>query len=284
MEKISLNQVRGFSECITYTFNFIKQEIKPLLKSFAVIVLPLIFIDLFIKSFLFHDIFMMAFQQAEPAPADFALTLKNALLTNLSTLVLTYWGGLWGLAYLRVYQDNYARPEQPSVMPGEVLSVMWKNLGKLLVWDIFYILAIILGLVLFVAPGLYLAVIWAFVAYFIVFRGQSMTKAMSASHELIRGRWWNFFGYLILLQLIATGLSYIFSLPAGGLSLQTLFTQQAPSTYAVVLTMLLATVGQNFLSIILYVGIGMRFFSFLEEKEQTGLLNKIEQIGAEPQA
>ena len=37
MEKINFNQVRGFSDSITLTFNFIKQEFKPLLRSFAVI-------------------------------------------------------------------------------------------------------------------------------------------------------------------------------------------------------------------------------------------------------
>ena len=34
MEKINFNQVRGFSDSITLTFNFIKQEFKPLLRSF----------------------------------------------------------------------------------------------------------------------------------------------------------------------------------------------------------------------------------------------------------
>ena len=33
MEKINFNQVRGFSDSITLTFNFIKQEFKPLLRS-----------------------------------------------------------------------------------------------------------------------------------------------------------------------------------------------------------------------------------------------------------
>ena len=51
MEKINFNQVRGFSDSITLTFNFIKQEFKPLLRSFAVIALPVIFIGLFFMSY-----------------------------------------------------------------------------------------------------------------------------------------------------------------------------------------------------------------------------------------
>ena len=39
MEKINFNQVRGFSDSINLTFNFIKKEFKPLLRSFAVIAL-----------------------------------------------------------------------------------------------------------------------------------------------------------------------------------------------------------------------------------------------------
>ena len=51
MEKINFNQVRGFSDSITLTFNFIKQEFKPLLRSFAVIALPVVFIGLFFMSY-----------------------------------------------------------------------------------------------------------------------------------------------------------------------------------------------------------------------------------------
>ena len=48
MEKINFNQVRGFSDSITLTFNFIKQEFKPLLRSFAVIALPVVLSDCFL--------------------------------------------------------------------------------------------------------------------------------------------------------------------------------------------------------------------------------------------
>ena len=43
MEKINFNQVRGFSDSITLTFNFIKQEFKPLLSCFYRIVFSELF-------------------------------------------------------------------------------------------------------------------------------------------------------------------------------------------------------------------------------------------------
>ena len=56
MEKIDLNVGRGFSDCITVMFNFVKQEFKPLMKAAGFIVLPLLLVDMVLKSFFISDI------------------------------------------------------------------------------------------------------------------------------------------------------------------------------------------------------------------------------------
>ena len=150
MEKINFNQVRGFSDSITLTFNFIKQEFKPLLRSFAAIVQP---------------------DQYAGSPFDM---LTNSLLTNLSTMVIYFWMALIGIAYIRVYQDKVAAADEARITPGEVWQVMWRNLGKSLLWAVIYLLMVFFGTILFIAPGIYLGVVFGFVLYYIIMEKRSI--------------------------------------------------------------------------------------------------------------
>ena len=119
MEKINFNQVRGFSDSITLTFNFIKQEFKPLLRSFAVIALPVIFIGLFFMSYSARESLIAIVQPDQYAGSPLDM-LTNSLLTNLSTMVIYFWMALIGIAYIRVYQDKVAAADEARITPGEV--------------------------------------------------------------------------------------------------------------------------------------------------------------------
>ena len=122
MEKINFNQVRGFSDSITLTFNFIKQEFKPLLRSFAVIALPVIFIGLFFMSYSARESLIAIVQPDQYAGSPLDM-LTNSLLTNLSTMVIYFWMALIGIAYIRVYQDKVAAADEARITPGEVWQI-----------------------------------------------------------------------------------------------------------------------------------------------------------------
>ena len=61
---INLSEVRNFSDMFTATFYFIKQEIKSLLTCFSVLVLPLVLVDLFIKSYAMNGLFLLRSAEA----------------------------------------------------------------------------------------------------------------------------------------------------------------------------------------------------------------------------
>ena len=87
MEKINFNQVRGFSDSITLTFNFIKQEFKPLLRSFAVIALPVIFIGLFFMSYSARESLIAIVQPDQYAGSPLDM-LTNSLSVSYTHLTL----------------------------------------------------------------------------------------------------------------------------------------------------------------------------------------------------
>lgn len=279
--KINFQQVRGFSDSITVTFNFIKQEFKPLITAFAVIVLPWIFVDLFVKSYVLRDVLNIMTPEAPENP--FA-NLSATLVSYLSSMVVFYWVFLYVITYLRIYCDKFRAQDESRITVGEIWHKMMPNIGRMLLWGFLYVLAVLLGTVCLIIPGIYLGVAFIFSTYFLIIRDCSVTASMSASMNLIRGQWWNVFGYIIVLQLIVGGLSYIFSIPYMVLTFKSLFTQQVPGIYEMTFGLLLANLGQFFLYIISLVGIGVRFFSLLEQEEHITLLGKIEQLGTNEQS
>jgi hypothetical protein len=69
-------------------------------------------------------------------------------------------------------------------------------------------IAIAIGLVLLIVPGLYLLTIWAVLAPVIVIERRDALNAFGRSRELVRGNGWGVFGVIVvlfLLQLVVTG-------------------------------------------------------------------------------
>lgn len=277
MERINLNQVRNFGDCITVTFNFFKQEFKPLLRTFVVLVLPLLLVDLFIKSFLLRDI--MSFQgDVEPDVAQEMMwsTVGDLILTYFFSVLLYFWVFLFALAYVRVYQD-ILREDQVNVQ--EVWRVMWKNAGRALLWGIVYGLIVTVGCVFFIIPGIYLSILFLFSAYFLVLEHRSLPDSLGGSVELMQGKWWNFFGYVLLTSLIVGVISNIFAIPTSLLSVKFVISKQMPGPYEYAVVLFVANVGKCLMQVVSIWGIAARFYSYLEQKEHTSLLSKIEQLG-----
>ncbi len=91
---------------------------------------------------------------------------------------------------------------------GETLEAARPAVGRVAVTSIVAGIAIGIGLVLLIAPGLYLLTIWAVIVPVIVIEGAGTGAAFSRSQELVKGHFWQVFGTLILVfvMLIAVGL------------------------------------------------------------------------------
>jgi hypothetical protein len=64
---------------------------------------------------------------------------------------------------------------------------------------------VVLGLIFFILPGIYLAVRWYFVPQAVVVDGRRSTGALERSAELVRGQWWRVFG-VVILTILAAGI------------------------------------------------------------------------------
>ena len=66
-----------------------------------------------------------------------------------------------------------------------------------------------LGLVLFILPGVYLAVRWYFVPQAVIIDRRRGMEALQRSGELVAGSWWRVFGIALLVWIIATVAGFV---------------------------------------------------------------------------
>lgn len=93
---------------------------------------------------------------------------------------------LWGAILLRQHAIAYGRASTLSADLRRVLSLLVPSLAMALL----SVLAIAVGLVLLVVPGLYLAVALLFAYPAMLLDGQSVVGSIRASLNLVRGNWW----------------------------------------------------------------------------------------------
>lgn len=78
----------------------------------------------------------------------------------------------------------------------------FQNFGQLFVVGLVGGLLALLGMVFLLIPGIYLAVAYSFGSFIVVFAGKEFWGSLEFSRKIISKKWFNFFGFGLLLVLI----------------------------------------------------------------------------------
>jgi hypothetical protein len=84
-----------------------------------------------------------------------------------------------------------------------------EHLSSVLVAGLIAAVAITIGLILFIVPGLFLLTIWCVIVPVIVLESRSAGESFGRSRQLVRGEGWNVFGLIVLVFLILIGAGII---------------------------------------------------------------------------
>lgn len=137
---------------------------------------------------------------------NYLLILVNTLLYLISSILLgiTVIGILALPALLGGYYHfliQVAKGKHPKI--GSIYAIGFQNFSSLLFASIISCLAIIMGLILFLIPGIYLIIAWSFIFYLIVDQNMNVREAFARSRSLIHtAGWWKTAGVLGLTHLI----------------------------------------------------------------------------------
>jgi len=135
------------------------------------------------------------------------LGLFGAILGVIVSFVGWYW--LQG-ALIEAVRD--VRDGRADLSVSETFARVQPRLGNIIGAGILLGLAVGIGFVFFIAPGLFLLTIWIAVIPAIVLEGRGIGESFGRSRELVRGNGWNVFGVLILTILILIAVSLVVSL------------------------------------------------------------------------
>ena len=154
---------------------------------------------------------------ADPANPLAVGPLVGNIASQLLSMIITLPLGA-GLFIIALKRTVRVKPEV-----GEMFNHFDKILPLFITSLVMYIF-IIIGLVLFVLPVIYLAIAFSFALPLVFEKGMSPMEALSTSRKAITHRWFAFVGLLILLMVIlfasalVFGIGLIWTVPLMGLS------------------------------------------------------------------
>jgi hypothetical protein len=209
-QKIELRRTRDFSEKINATFEFIRQNIKPLAKSLIYISGPFILLQGFFNGFYQKQALgggglnaLDIFNTSSDLVMWLGLTYVFLLLGYISSIIVVY-------EFMRLYEtkQNPETIDVPEIWEG-VKENYLPMLGASFV--IFFLVAI--GMILLVIPGIYVMVAFSLVAPIMIIERKGMGDALSRCFKLITEKWWSTFGLIIVTSLIVGVMGLIFVIP-----------------------------------------------------------------------
>ena len=281
MERIRLNVERTFSDLFTTTLHFVRQEAKPLVKAFAVIVLPVIVLMVIGVSRFLVETFDMAFGMASNTEEEAWGWVVNYGASVIIAMFLGFWLQLFTLSYLRVYGERGAGEGASGIGTGEVFAMMRRKFWPMVGWGLLYGIIVMAGLMFCIVPGVWLGVALGFGGYFVVMRDEGVAEAFSRSWELVKGHWWMSFGYVVVWALLLSVAGWVFGIPNLVVMVVAGATGMAPNMWLVVAASLVSYAGQYAMYPAMGAGVGLLFTSLLESREHTGLQERIAAMGTE---
>jgi Uncharacterised protein family (UPF0259) len=142
----------------------------------------------------------------------------EGLLSVSGSIILGIIGAFVGLAagflytgyVVKLVQD--VRDGRRDFSVGELFSHATPYLGTLILAGILAGIAIAIGFVLIIIPGLILLTIWAVISPSIVVEDKGVFESFGRSRELVRGHGWQVFGVIVLTFLIIVAVGIVFTL------------------------------------------------------------------------
>ncbi len=113
-------------------------------------------------------------------------------------------------ALVKAVQD--VRDGRADLSFGQTVSAATPYIGPVAIASILAGIAITIGLILIIAPGLFLITIWAVIVPVIVIERSGALASFGRSRQLVRGNGWHVFGTLVLVFVILIVVDFVLGL------------------------------------------------------------------------
>lgn len=275
-----LEKNRDFGELFNDTFLFIKYNFKNLLKGMIYFVIPFALLQGIALGIVQHQT-LSSLSLGQPTN-PFAAFSSNAVLITYLFLLITY---TFSMAFVFQYMKLYKASEDKIIELKQVWKLMLGVAPKIFIASIAVALISSIGFILLLIPGIYLMICFSLVIPIIIFQGDSIGAALSSCFSLIKSNWWRTFGFLIILAVITGALQFVFQVPTfiyqiiTGIHMAQNEPLQTSESLSILFSIIQAA-GASLMQVIPFTGIGILYFSLVEQKQNPALLKELESVGS----
>jgi len=287
---INFKRERDLGAIITDAFGFIRTEWKQLFTYIFKITWPFLVLSLVVLVIYFYAIKgnLDALVNNSVKMGPFALFSGSSLIYGffLLIVVLTIYTLLQLIVsyYVKSYITNKGQANYDEILQG-VKAKFWTTLGYLIVT---YMIST-LGTFFCILPGIYLFIVFSMGVYIIVFQDKNIGETISHCFVLIKDKWFDTFGVIIVVSILIGIIGYVFSIPGLIYYLVRIVTSISKSDPTAVFSLfsdpiylalnILSYAGRFLLSAITVVAFALVYFDLNEQKFRTGTIETIDNLG-----
>ena len=282
-QKIELRKIRDFSENLNDTLLFIRQNFKPLLLSFLGIAGVFMLLAA-ITSGLYQGEMGGFFEQLIKGNAGVNDNPLQLFSGQYFLVLFLSWLNIVAMqvtivSYIKVYETNNG--QTPSI--DQVWQVFRTYIVPVFFYTLITSILMALGLVLCIAPGVFLLVAFTPLPAIVILEEQSFGAAFNRCFILLKNNFWISLGLYLLVYVIYSFSSGIISTVIGGIAgVIYYFTTKSINNTVAVVTSILSIFSFVFY-IIYYVSVVLHYYNLAERFDGTGMMRKLDTIGDTPQ-
>lgn len=280
INQLEFKKRRDFGQVINDTFTFMRQNFKPLIKTYFT----------FCGLFVLASMAAMLMQQYKMVNVintgignsygqrsglgyiygiEYFLSILFSLATYASMSVVI-------LSYIAIYVQKGNQTPTTDEVWGYFKYYFFRVFGNSLLLMLMLGVAFLFCLV----PGFWLFPFVAMMFPIMVIENGSLGYSFNRSFKIIKDNFWVTFGTLVVVWIIVTACMSLVVLPTSILNMVTMFTSKTPrmNVTLTMITTVLQSICQVF-TIIPIITISLIYFSLVEQKENPGLMERISNFG-----
>lgn len=278
--KIEFKKQRELGDIVTVTFQFIRENYKPLWDHIYHIVGPFFILLVAAVGYYSYAVAGNPFEAFSSGAGSFFVGI-----VVLGAALLLFYASLYGT--ILHYIKNYIVNEETNNL-AKVKAGVQKDFFNLILLYILGGILVLAGMMLFVIPGIYLLVPLTLTGTILVFKNYSVTEAISYSFTLVKDHWWITFLTMIVIWLLVYIIGLVFQLPLIIYTVIKTFTMvqegsladpEAFSDWLFISLNVLSSVIQYLLSTITIIAMAFIYFNLNEHKNLTGAYETIDKLG-----
>ena len=210
-KEIQFRKKRELGDILSDSFEFIKQEYKPISSLILTYVLPFLIL---------YGIVQVYFQMKVMATIDF--TDPETIMANIGPFYTNlFLFSLFGVFVQSLligtfysYIEIYVKKGKGNFDLSDIKPLLFSNSLLALIASVVVFIISMAGAVMCIVPGIYFANTFSIVVMIIIFEKKGLGNAMSRSWSLVNTQWWNTLLLAIIGIVLIWAVSFLLTIPA----------------------------------------------------------------------